>query len=324
MPTRRVIRLTAGAAPLLFAVALAAQPAQTARPAPDAGRIDPKAIAILEAMDDAFRQAEGLVATYVSETPSPPGRPPRTETTALRLGRPNVYELRTSMAGGRERILASDGKTRFDIMTGTPARCTTSDVAPQNESREITTFNPVYWGFYDLGEWQIRSALLGQWSTKWRLGDPGFRSVRYVGRGTAAGVPVDIVEWQYTIGYNRPEDDPVFTSTLSIGLDRFVRHIETTSVGGRGTLWQPLVETVTDIRTIPRPALAEFAVTVPAGATCARVNPEDVYTTGQYADLPVGSTAPDFTLGTARGETLRFSTFFKQHKVVLMNYWGYG
>jgi peroxiredoxin len=54
------------------------------------------------------------------------------------------------------------------------------------------------------------------------------------------------------------------------------------------------------------------------------VNPDEGYTTGPYVDLPNGTLAPDFTLGTARGETLRLSAFLKQHKVVLMNYWGYG
>jgi len=29
-------------------------------------------------------------------------------------------------------------------------------------------------------------------------------------------------------------------------------------------------------------------------------------------------------LQTARGETVRLSAFLKRHKVVLMNYWGYG
>jgi hypothetical protein len=290
-------------------------------------QIDPAAVAILEAMDRAFMTASGLVATYRSESFRPTGQPLMVETTTLKLGRPNVYEVRTKMgsaasaAAGRERILASNGKNRFDV-SGT--RCLVSDVAPLNDAREVDTFNPVYWSFYDLGEWQIRSALLGHWSTKWRLADPGLRSVRYIGRESLNGQPVDVIEWAYTVSYNRPDDDPIYTSRLSIGLDRFVRRIETTSTSRKEYEGRRIVETITEIRAVAPFDRAEFAYQPPAGLTCTPTDPESVYTTGQYVDLPIGSKAPDFTLKTARGETLQFSAFLKRHKVVLMNYWGYG
>jgi hypothetical protein len=138
------------------------------------------------------------------------------------------------------------------------------------------------------------------------------------------GVAVDVVEWIYTIGYNRPENDPVYTSLLSIGPDHFIRRIETTSTGKADYEMGRTVETISDLQTTPRAARDDFAFRPPEGVACKTANPEDVYTTGKYADLPIGSKAPDFTLKTARGESLRLSTFLKQHKVVLMNYWGYG
>ena len=324
MKQHLMLRLGGGVTSLVLAGGLATPGAQTER-RPAAPQVDPKAVAVLQAMDDAFSRAEGLVASYRSEIFRPNGQPGSAETTTLRLGRPNMYYVDTSSGGNaRRRILASDGTTRFNVMTGNPARCTVSEVAPVNASREVDTFNPLYWSFYNLGEWQIRSALLGHWVTKWRLTDPGLRSVRYLGRESAAGIPVDVVEWTYTIGYNRPEDDPLYTSRLSIGPDHFVRRIETTSTSKQEYEGRRIVETVSDIQTTPRKAKEGFAYRPPEGVECKTVNPEDVYTIGRYADLPIGSKAPDFTLKTARGETLRLSTFLKQHKVVLMNYWGYG
>jgi hypothetical protein len=316
--------LAAGATTLVLAAGLARPAAQTdTRPA--APQVDPKAVPVLQAMDDAFSQAEGLIASYRSESFRPGGQPAGIETTTLRLGRPNVYYMETSSGSGtNRRILASDGTTRFSVTTGSPARCTVWKVAPLNDSRDVDTFNPLYWSFYNLGEWQIRSALLGHWITKWRLNDPGLRSVRYVGRESLAGVSVDVIEWAYAIGYNRPDDDPLYTSRLSIGADHFVRRIETTSTSRKEYEGRKIIETVSDIRTTPRSAKEEFAYRPLEGVECKSVNPEDVYTTGKYADLPIGSKAPDFTLKTARGETLRLSAFLGQHKVVLMNYWGYG
>ena len=298
--------------------AIATPYAQTSkRPGPEARVVDPKALPILEAMDAAFARAQSLTATYRSETAIPGGRAPMIETATLRLGRPNLYRLELN---GSQRIL-SNGTTRFMIAGKT---CSTSPVAPLNDTREIDTFNPIYWSFFDLGQWQIRSAMLGHWVTKWRLADPGLRTVRYLGRQDFGGSPVDVVEWTYTINYNRPSDDPVYTSRLSIGLDHFPRHIVTTSTSLDGNRDQHIVETISDIAAQAVVTKAEFAYSPPAGTACRTVNQEDPYITGQFADLPIGSKAPDFTLKTSRGETIHFSEFVKQHKVVLMNYWGYG
>ena len=306
---------------------IAASPLQSPeRPTNVARVVDPAAVAVLQAMDDAFASAQGLVATYKMESFRPSGQPSTSETVTLRLGRPNLYEVRTEGSGpAPRRVLASDGTKRFQIMPGSnPIRCLVSPVAPLNDAREIDTFNPLYWSFYNLGEWQIRSALLGHWATKWRLADPGLRTVKYLGRETLDSQPVDVVLWTYTIGYNRADDDPVYTSRLSIGLDHFVRRIETNSTSKKEYEGRRIIETVTDLKTTALQPASAFAYTPPDGAKCAPYDQEAVYTTGQYTDLPVGSTAPDFTLQTARGETLTFSALLKQHKVVLMNYWGYG
>ena len=303
-------------------------PAQ-APPRPASPQVDPKAVAVLQAMDEAFDKAEGLVATYKSESFDPGGQATGTTTTELRLGRPNVYyvDTTTSYRNSPSRLLlASDGTTRYTVRSygKTPPSCSTWTVAPLNEAREIDTFNPLYWSFYNLGQWQIRSALLGHWVTKWRLADPGLRSLRYVGRDTVAGVPADIVEWIYTVSYNRPDDDPAYTSLLSIGPDHLVRRIETTSTSQAKLGMGRTVETISDIRTTPRAATQDFAYRPPDGVACKASDPEAGYTTGKFADLPIGLKAPDFTLQTARGETIRLSAFLKQHKIVLMNYWGYG
>jgi outer membrane lipoprotein-sorting protein len=315
----------AGVTLAVLARGLAVPGAQTSGRPSAAPQVDPKAVAILQAMDEAVSRAEGLVATYRSEMFRPNGQLGGTETTMLRLGRPNMYYLETSRGRGPSRsILASDGNTRFNLSAESPARCTTWKVAPLNDSREVDTFNPLYWSFYNLGEWQIRSAMLGHWVTKWRLDDPGLRSVRYVGRETEAGLPVDIVQWTYTIGYSRPEDDPLYTSRLSIGSDHFIRRIETTSTSKDEYEGRRIVETISDLQTGPRKPAADFAYRPPQGVECKVVDPEAGYTTGPFADLPIGSKAPDFTLKTARGETIRLSAYLAQHKIVLMNYWGYG
>jgi hypothetical protein len=333
---KRRLRTLVAVFSLTLSVALSAQ----TRPGPESRQIDPAALAVLQAMDDAFAGAAGLVATYRSEAFLPDGRPAGVETVKLKLGRPNVYEVRTRFGTSTtERILASNGTKRFNVTPGgtapitlasgvvrppAPTRCMVSDVAPLNDAREIDTFNPIYWSFYDLGEWQIRSAMLGHWSTKWRLADPGLRTVRYIGRETLDGVPVDVIEWTYTINYSRPADDPVYTSRLSVGLDHFIRRIETTSTSKNANEGRRIVETIGEIRATPIMPKSDFAYEPPEGAVCQPYDQEASYVTGKFVDLPIGSKAPDFTLKTARGETLRFSEFLEQHKVVLMNYWGYG
>ena len=310
----RVVRFSLPALALLAVTAGVAAQAPK-RPGPESRVVDPKAIQILEAMDAAFAQAQGLSASYRSESSTPSGRKMPGEVVTLNLGRPNVYRL--EFANGRR--IASNGVSRFDV---NGSRCLKSPVTPQNDGREIDTFNPIYWSFYDLGQWQIRSAMLGHWVTKWRLADPGLRTVRYIGKEDLGGTPVDVIEWTYTISYNRPDDDPVYTTRLSIGPDRFPRRIDSSSSSKDEYKGRRVIETISDLKVLPKPATSEFAFTPPAG--CSNYNQEDVYITGQYADLPTGSKAPDFTLKTARGETLRFSTYLEQHKVVLMNYWGYG
>ena len=287
--------------------------------------VDPAAVAVLQAMDDAFSTAQGLVTTYRMESFRPSGQALPPEVVELRLGRPNLYDVRIGNGTVVRRTLASNGKNRYDVMpTGASVRCMVSTVAPLNDAREIDTFNPIYWSFYNLGEWQIRSALLGHWVTKWRLTDPGLRSVKYIGRETLSGQPVDVVEWAYTIGYNYADDDPVYTSRLSIGLDHFVRKIETTSNSKKEYEGRRIVETVTDLKTTALQPAGAFAYNPPAGVKCTPYDQEAVYTTGQFTDLPIGSKAPDFKLQTSRGETIQLSALLKQHKVVLMNYWGYG
>jgi hypothetical protein len=249
MKLRTAARVGASAASAVLLALLLDRPGQT-RSAAGAPDVDPKALAVLQAMDDAFARAEGMTATYQSETLLATGRSAMTEVMTLRLGRPNLYDLRIK-AGTRERVIASDGTHRFEFTTGAAAGCRTWDVAPRNETREIMTFNPVYWSFFDLGEWQIRSALLGHWSTKWRMNDPGLRSLKYLGRETVDGVVVDRVEWTYTIGYNKPDDDPLYTSVLAIGPDHLVRRIETSSVGGRVAQARRTVETITDLQATP-------------------------------------------------------------------------
>jgi len=310
---------------VLLASAPARPAAQTER-RPATPQVDAKAVAVLQAVDVAFARAEGLAANYRSEIFGLNQKTGSVETATLRLSRPNLYHLESSSGGNaRRQVLASDGTSRFTVTPGSPGRCTTSKVAPLNDSREVDTFNPVYWSFYDLGEWQIRSALAGHWVTKWRLNDPGLRSVRYAGSERASdSLPVDVIEWTYTIGYNRPGDDPLYTSRLWIGADHFVRRIETTSTSKNDYEGRRIVETVSDIRTMPRGAKEAFAYRPPDGIACRAVNPEESYTTGAFADLAVGSKAPDFTLKTARGESLRLSAFLSQHKIVVMNYWGYG
>jgi hypothetical protein len=179
------------------------------------------------------------------------------------------------------------------------------------------TVQPAHWSFYNLGEWQIRSAQLGHWVTKWRLTDPGLRRVRYVGRESLDGTSVDVVEWTYTIGYNRPEDDPVYTSRLAIGPDHFAHRIETTSTSKNEYEGRRIIETVSDIRTTPRTAKEEFAYRPPEGLQCRSVNPRTLYDRQVHRSshrlrrrLHLKTRAVDSPVRVPRGT------------VVLMNYWG--
>src|SRR5262245_25414272 len=92
------------------------------RPGPESRVVDPNAIPILEAMDAAFAQAQGLSAVYKSEVVTPSGRPMQalSPSATLTLGRPNVYRL--EFANGRR--IVSNGEARYDISSN---RCTMAD-----------------------------------------------------------------------------------------------------------------------------------------------------------------------------------------------------
>ena len=70
----RAIRLVSvlSLAVLATGAALVAQAPK--RPGPESRVVDPKAITILEAMDAAFAQAQGLSASYTSTSTTPAGR----------------------------------------------------------------------------------------------------------------------------------------------------------------------------------------------------------------------------------------------------------
>ena len=310
-------------------------------------RIDSRALAVLEASDAAFAKSEQLYAVY--EMTSASERLDRSEKTELRLARPNLYHVKTTQTyafegpaspddptvvrreSTSEQIIASDGSTKWSVRAteteeGPSVYCSTSEVEPRNEQREVDTFNPVHWSFFDLGQWHIRSALVGHWSSTWRMNDPGLRSIEYIGKDEVNGVPVEVVEWRYTIAYNYPDDDPLYTSRLYIGEDGFPRKIVSSAEGGEGSVAMAVnkEEVVTEIREMGKADPADYAYAPPEGADCKPVDPDHGLASGKYADLPAGTKAPDFTLKTAMGETITLSELAARNKAVLMIFWGYG
>lgn len=310
-------------------------------------RIEARAVEILNKSDAVFARTKQLSVVYVESVRGSTRR----DTTTLRLARPNLFFVdetkthvfeRTRKRRGRtttvmdttviNTVHASDGTARWEISKWAAkgkkeeVGCSVADIAPANDGRELGTYNPIYWSFYDLGQWHFRSAVLGHWSTKSRLNDPGLRSVTYVGRYTAAGVPVDIIEWVYTIAYNYREDDPVYTTRLHIADDGFPRRITTTSSGAVRRDEYDRQAVVAEIRAGDWVNPADYEFTPPAGAECTRV--EDGMRTmaanPKYADRPVGSVASDFTLATSTGDTITLSDLVRRNKGILLNWWGYG
>ena len=306
-------------------------------------RIDARAVAVLEAGEDAFAKSRSLIATH--EMTSTSDRMDRTERTELRLARPNLFHITTESSYAYEgptsqddptpmrrestgrHVLASDGRTKWSVRTneGAPTYCTTADMGPPAEMREVDTFNTLHWSFFDHGRWLIRSAVTGHWSTEWRLRDPGLRSVEYVGKDEVDGVPVDVVEWHYKIAYNYPDDDPLYKSRLYIGEDGFPRRIVTTTEGEGGSVWATgdTEEVVTEIREGGEGDPADFAFEPPGGAECRAVDPDHGLSSGRYADLPIGTQAPDFTLESSLGGTVTLSELAAESRAVLMIFWSY-
>ncbi len=307
-------------------------------------RIDSKAVAVLEASDQAFANSKSLHAVY--EMKGSAANMDRSESTVLRLARPNLFHIATTSSYAYEgptgpddptlmrreskstHVLASDGATKWSIRTseGAPApSCTTAEMGPPDRMREVASFNTIHWSFFDFGPWLIRSAVPGHWSTKWRLEDPGLRSVEYVGKDEVDGVAVDVIDWHYKIAYNYPDDDPLYKSRLYIGEDGFTRKVVTTTEGEGGSVWTTgsTEHLVTEIREGGEADPADFAFNPPEGAECQTVDPDHGLSSGKYADLPIGTPAPDFTLESSLGGTVTLSELAAGNKAVLMVFWGY-
>ena len=306
-------------------------------------RIDARAVAVLEASDEAFANSKSLHAVYRMKGSAGPSE--QAEATVLRLARPNLFHITAEnryMYEGptgpddptpmrREsrstHVLASDGKTKWSVRTteGAPSYCTTAEMGPPGKMREVDTFNTIHWSFFDLGQWLIRSAVTGHWSTKWRLEDPGLRSIEYIGKDEVNGVPVDVIDWQYRIAYNYPDDDPLYKSRLYIGEDGFTRKIVTTTEGEGGSVWTTgdADEVITEIAEGGEADPADFAFEPPDGTDCQAVDPDHGLSSGKYADLPIGTPAPDFTLESSLGGTITLSELAAESKAVLMIFWGY-
>ena len=306
-------------------------------------RIDPRAVAVLEASEAAFAKSRSLRATYHMTSRSDDVE--RHERTELRLARPNLFHITTQgtfsysgptsqddptpmrRSSSSHHVLASDGTTKWSVRTteGAPPYCTTSGMGPPDRMREVDSFNTIHWSFFDLGQWLIRSAVSGHWSTRWRLEDPGLRSIEYIGRNEVAGVPVDVVEWHYRIAYNYPDDDPLYKSQIFIGEDGFTRLIRTYTEGEGGSVWATgdTKEAVTEIREGGPVDPAEFAYNPPEDADCQAIDPDHGLSSGPYADLPIGTQAPDFTLESSLGGTVTLSELAARSKAVLMIFWSY-
>ncbi|MXW18329.1 MAG: redoxin domain-containing protein [Gemmatimonadetes bacterium] len=307
-------------------------------------RIDSRAVAVLEASDESFANSQSLHAVYEMKGSS--GSTEQAETTVLRLARPNLFHITAESRFAYEgptgpddptlmrreskstHVLASGGETKWSIRTteGSPAPyCTTAEMGPPDRMREVDSFNTIHWSFFDFGPWLIRSAVPGHWSTKWRLEDPGLRSVDYVGKDEVDGVPVDVIDWHYKIAYNYPDDDPLYKSRLYIGEDGFTRKIVTTTEGEGGSVWTTAntEHLVTEIREGGKADPADFAFNPPEGTECRTVDPDHGLSSGKYADLPIGTPAPDFTLESSLGGTITLSELAAENKAVLMIFWGY-
>ena len=307
-------------------------------------RIDPRAVAVLEASDEAFAKSRSLTA--VNRMTSSSDRMDREEVTELQLARPNLFRILSSSSYSYEgptsqddptpmrrssesrQVIASDGETKWSVRhgaDGAPGYCTTARMGPPDRMREVDTFDLVHWSFFDFGQWLVRSAVAGFWSTEWRLRDPGLRSVEYVGRDEVDGVPVDVIDWHYKIAYNYPDDDPLYKTRLYVGADGFTRKVVTTTEGEGGTVWDTgtTEHLITGIREGGEADPADFAFDLPEGIDCQEVDPDHGLASGRYADLPIGTPAPDFTLESSLGGTVTLSELAARNKAVLMIFWGY-
>ena len=307
-------------------------------------RIDPRAVAFLEASDATFAKSRSLYA--ISEMKSSSDRVDRTELSELRLARPNLFRITTRSTFSYEgptsqddptpvrrhsrskQVIASDGETKWSVRAGnedSPGYCTAARMGPPSRMREVDSFNLVHWSFFDFGQWLIRSAVPGLWSTRWRLDDPGLRSVEYAGKDEVDGVPVNVIDWTYKIAYNYPDDDPLYKSRLYIGEDGFTRKVVTTTEGEGGSVWDTgaTEHLITEIREGGELDPADFVFTLADDIDCQAIDPDHGLSSGPYADLPIGTKAPDFTLESSLGGTVTLSELAVESKAVLMIFWSY-
>jgi hypothetical protein len=302
-------------------------------------RIDARALTLLKAAEAKVRAAKSLAADLdVTRTFGGPATPGATgggashtmqEHFSMRLLRPNFVEIiseqkvgeaaREGQPAGPARTVQvatrNDGSLRYDMRD---TMCTKWTVPVMKEQRELTHFsNPLYWTFYDLGDWQFRSHVSGLWSTEFNLRDPGLRSIEYSGTETRDGVSYEVVTYTYKNAYNLPQEDPLHTTKFYIGPDTLLHYATSEGDNEKSEIRYSNLR-VNDSQITP----ASFAFKAPAN--CKLDDPEKGYVTGKYADLPNGTSAPDFTIFDADNKPVLFSELIKGKKAVLLNFGGYG
>jgi hypothetical protein len=133
------------------------------------------------------------------------------------------------------------------------------------------------------------------------------------------GVLYDVVIWTYKNKLNLPEHDHLYTTKFYVGSDKLVHRVVSEGPDQKSS------QVYRNIKLNDSSLSAEsFAYAPPAGVTCRDVDPESGYTEGDYADLPVGSMAPDFVAKDVNGKRVRFYDLIKGKKAVMLDFTGYG
>ncbi len=299
---------------------------------PKRGSVDPKALALMDAVELKMRAAKTLEVVKTNTVREPmTGNAQGTRLIKVLVERPDKYRVQTLDADKDARMYAytservCDGKVR---MTG---RLTTSDYDPK--TKQVIELPKDKWkwsrsieqtGDEDIYVWDDDiQTLAGLYVADdehpgvghdWRhhkLLEPTFNWIRYVGKEDWKGAKYDVVEWKYDIGIHPLSQQVRYTQKMYVGADTLVHRVVTTT--SRGTVLEDAYQSIK-----LNPSLPDSTFIIAADSASSRFRTYKP----KFAE---GDVLPDFTLPShgALGKEITFSKAMAGKKGAVVWFWGY-
>jgi hypothetical protein len=317
----RTISLVAFGLPIL---ARAQEPAR--------GTVDPKALALMDAVEAKMRAAKTIEVVKTNTVREPmTGNALGNRVIKVQVARPDRYRVQTVDADPNARANAytsdrvSDGKVRMTRRVRAMRyneKTKQREAIPESEwkwdtSIEQTADEDVYVWDDDI---QTLAGLyvaddehpgVGHDWRHHKLYEPTFNWIRYVGKEKWQGVSYDVIEWKYDIGIHPLDQQVIYTQKVYVGADTLVHRVLTRT--SRGHVLEDAYKSIT-----LNPSLSDSTFAIPA-------DPNGKQPGGYRLKFTTGDVLPDFTLPAhgALGNSITFSKAVEGKKGAVVWFWGY-